>query len=333
MACRQMIAFAAGSAVVSSMELRGAANMQPDVVAHALAGVEDEWVAQASLFIECSGSASGESDSLVDCHAAPKAFEKSYGTVVNAMLQGSGGDKEAVNEYLNDVCGQSSMQGWRAEQCHSLGKALDSVMSGSDYENRVNLKIGNLCTSFWGKFLDGEKQRLAKDQTQHEQEAKAEESKVEVEKVSADAEAKKEEVKVEEQQVQEKAVNATVEVDPKEVANATEQVVVQNQTIDVNKNVSAFLQRQSHPVKDPCGGIKCGSLSCPGGFTKETVPGHCCPYCVNPNINLDVVKGATGTHGGKTSAICKDVWCFPTMCANPVTSATTTNGQCCDKCA
>ena len=104
------------------------------------------------------------------------------------------------------------------------------------------------------------------------------------------------------------------------------------QSVKADKDLSA-LQKSAVPVKDPCGGITCGALSCPAGFNKDEVPGHCCPYCVNPNIKLETVTGAVGSNGGKPSAICKEVWCFPTMCANPVTAATTTNGQCCDTCA
>eukprot|EP00746_Dinoflagellata_sp_MGD_P072382 gnl/MRDRNA2_/MRDRNA2_29384_c0_seq2.p2 gnl/MRDRNA2_/MRDRNA2_29384_c0~~gnl/MRDRNA2_/MRDRNA2_29384_c0_seq2.p2 ORF type:complete len:123 (-),score=20.52 gnl/MRDRNA2_/MRDRNA2_29384_c0_seq2:13-381(-) len=86
---------------------------------------------------------------------------------------------------------------------------------------------------------------------------------------------------------------------------------------------------------NPCAGIKahCGELVCPGGSKKVTYAGHCCPYCVNPNIKLaDLVTGATGEHGGKASTFCKDVWCFPTLCEKPETSPTTTNGQCCPAC-
>merc|ERR1719197_1299191 len=38
-------------------------------------------------------------------------------------------------------------------------------------------------------------------------------------------------------------------------------------------------------IKDPCSGITCAAnLKCPAGFSKTEVDGHCCPYCVNPNI-------------------------------------------------
>merc|ERR1740130_2161885 len=69
-------------------------------------------------------------------------------------------------------------------------------------------------------------------------------------------------------------------------------------------------------IKDPCSGITCAAnLKCPAGFTSTEVAGHCCPYCVNPNIKLEAaVTGATGTNGGKASTFCPKVWCFPTAC-------------------
>jgi len=87
------------------------------------------------------------------------------------------------------------------------------------------------------------------------------------------------------------------------------------------------------PIHDPCGNIQCGELKCPAGFQQETVAGHCCPYCVNPDIVLeDKVSGATGAHGGTQSTFCSDVWCFPNLCTKTQKAPTTTNGQCCPKC-
>uniref|UniRef100_A0A7S2F8M6 Uncharacterized protein n=1 Tax=Alexandrium andersonii TaxID=327968 RepID=A0A7S2F8M6_9DINO len=86
-------------------------------------------------------------------------------------------------------------------------------------------------------------------------------------------------------------------------------------------------------IQDPCSNIACGSLTCPAGFVATTVPGHCCPYCVNPDIKPEpAVKGASGEFGGKASTFCDDVWCFPTMCTEPETSPSTTNGACCPTC-
>lgn len=88
------------------------------------------------------------------------------------------------------------------------------------------------------------------------------------------------------------------------------------------------------PIHDPCGNIQCGELQCPTGFHQEQPEGHCCPYCVNPDIKLeDKVVGVTGDFGGKPSTFCADVHCFPTMCTGTLTSPTGTNGKCCPTCA
>eukprot|EP00929_Paragymnodinium_shiwhaense_P054970 TRINITY_DN2756_c0_g2_i3.p1 TRINITY_DN2756_c0_g2~~TRINITY_DN2756_c0_g2_i3.p1 ORF type:complete len:164 (-),score=59.63 TRINITY_DN2756_c0_g2_i3:79-570(-) len=104
--------------------------------------------------------------------------------------------------------------------------------------------------------------------------------------------------------------------------------------IKADKDFSALQFGIKAPgVKDPCGGITCGALTCPAGFSETTMEGHCCPYCVNPNIKVEAaVTGATGSHGGKASTFCDNVWCFPTMCTKAIQAATTTNGQCCDVC-
>merc|ERR1719456_2171301 len=94
------------------------------------------------------------------------------------------------------------------------------------------------------------------------------------------------------------------------------------------------VQLKKQQQVDPCGGITCGDLKCPAGFVSTEAPGHCCPYCVNPNIKVEAAaKGATGEHGGKPSTFCNDVWCFPTLCTKTETNPTTTNGQCCPRCA
>eukprot|EP00396_MALV-II-16_sp_LP-1_P000027 gene27-319_t len=83
-------------------------------------------------------------------------------------------------------------------------------------------------------------------------------------------------------------------------------------------------------ISDACAGIECGELKCPAGFHEEKPEGHCCGYCVNPNVKIEArVEGATGAFGGQQSSFCKDVWCFPTLCQKELTAATGTTAHCC----
>merc|ERR1719379_959757 len=42
---------------------------------------------------------------------------------------------------------------------------------------------------------------------------------------------------------------------------------------------AALQLRSAAPVVDPCKGMVCGNLVCPGGSKLAEYPGHCCPYC------------------------------------------------------
>jgi len=157
-------------------------HMQPELVAKALAKVQDEWKQQAYVFTECSNT-TGK-----DCEEAHLSFDKSCATVVSAVVQGSGGDRSVAKEYMATVCAQKQLEGWRKLRCNDLAVALvDHGMTADKYANRNSFKSTKLCTSFWTQFVEEERKR-------EEQEAKdrAEREKKEAEeRAKAEAEAKK----------------------------------------------------------------------------------------------------------------------------------------------
>eukprot|EP00927_Polykrikos_kofoidii_P035128 TRINITY_DN296_c0_g1_i1.p1 TRINITY_DN296_c0_g1~~TRINITY_DN296_c0_g1_i1.p1 ORF type:complete len:337 (-),score=100.77 TRINITY_DN296_c0_g1_i1:231-1169(-) len=207
------LAFAATAGVVDarrSVASRGVAgsrgflanDMQPDQVARRFVLVENDWRAQASMFADCSNSTEGNDDVVVDCHAAPVAFAASCNTVVQSAVSGSAGDRNAVREYLNDVCGQQVIKGWRAERCHELALGIVGSMTADSYENRVKFDSTGVCSRFWTQFLVVEKQRVEQEQLERERGAKAAEQerkaaeeaaekKAEQERTAAAAEAEK----------------------------------------------------------------------------------------------------------------------------------------------
>ncbi|CAE7200645.1 FKBP9 [Symbiodinium sp. KB8] len=83
-------------------------------------------------------------------------------------------------------------------------------------------------------------------------------------------------------------------------------------------------------IVDACEDVVCGELKCPSGFTATKYDGHCCAYCVNPDIKIEPkIVGATGKFGAEESDVCPYVWCFPTMCEKEEIMPTEENGQCC----
>merc|ERR1719310_24055 len=205
-----LLSFAAASLSAAAVVGKGRAflgnGMQPAVVARTLSTVEDEWKAQAAVFAECNSTSGLPGSALVNCADAPSSFGKSCGTVVRAIVQGSGGDRAVAKEYMTDVCSQGIIKGWHQQQCHNLATAVQGSMSADKYSNRANFNTGKLCTSFWSRFLGEEQQRLAQEKAEREAAEKkaAEEEKAEREaaekKAAEEAERKKQEEALREKQ-------------------------------------------------------------------------------------------------------------------------------------
>jgi len=184
-----MALVAPASAAVVGHSLRSqraflSAGMQPEVVARTLTNVEQEWKAQAAVFVECSGAGEG-GDGVVDCEDAPKSFARSCTTIVAAVVRGSGGDKDVVKEYMDDVCGQSSLSGWTKNGCVDLAAATEKTMTADVYENLHDFDSSQPCFALWSRFLETEKARAAKEKTEREEAEKK--AAAEAEKQAAEA--------------------------------------------------------------------------------------------------------------------------------------------------
>ena len=58
------------------------------------------------------------------------------------------------------------------------------------------------------------------------------------------------------------------------------------------------------------------------------MPGHCCPYCVNPEIGFEApVEGATGKYGGKKSVECPNVPAGPHLLKMQARTKSGTHGN------
>jgi len=160
--------------------------MRPDVVAKTLASVETEWKQQAAVFTECKQG---------DCSAAHKSFDKSCATVVEAIVQGSSGDRHKATEYMSNVCQQGVLAPWQKLRCSDLASAVvDHAMSADNYANRNSLNPARVCTGFWSKFVDEERKREAveaKEKAEREAKEAKERAEREAREAKEAAEAKK----------------------------------------------------------------------------------------------------------------------------------------------
>jgi len=131
--------------------------MQPTVAARTLSKVESEWRSEALLFAEC------QADHHADCGRLQSSFQKSCGTVVNAVVAASSGDRDTVNEYMGVVCNEIDLKDWKHERCHSFAQAILNTMTADQYENREHLNMQGLCHGFWARMSSEEGARAAQE--------------------------------------------------------------------------------------------------------------------------------------------------------------------------
>jgi len=180
------VAAVATGAVTNSKKSFLGLDLQPEVVAHTLLKVEDEWRAQAASFAECNATIAPGGDTS-DCGSATGAFQKSCSTVVEAVVKSSSGDRSHVLEYMGIVCGEAELSGWHQERCSELSKSVFDAMSDDNYENRESFNVANVCAGFWSRFTVEEKARVDQEQAEREvAERKVEEERVEAEKKAAE---------------------------------------------------------------------------------------------------------------------------------------------------
>lgn len=190
-----------GAQALSHDALRTKSALQPELAAKSLVAMEDEWQAEAGIFAECE--VHGETEARKECVEATKHFKASCDKVVLAVVQGSSGDRDSVNQYMEEVCQQDVMQDWHKERCLGLASDVGSLMTADSFENRNMLRTADFCSKMWERVVAAEKGRAQEEANQEAQaaeEVKEEELKKQQEaeaiaKAQVEAEAKKEEAK------------------------------------------------------------------------------------------------------------------------------------------
>jgi len=142
--------------------------MRPSVAAHSLSHVEGQWQSEVLQFTECNADSHHG-----DCKKTQKAFEKSCGTIVTAVVAASSGDRETVKEYMGVVCAEQELKGWKQNSCKQFAKSITDTMTTDSWVNREQLDVSGLCVRLWTSMAASETSRLIKE---HEEE-RVEESK------------------------------------------------------------------------------------------------------------------------------------------------------------
>lgn len=195
-----------------------AAGMQPDVVAHTLVKMQDAWKEEAINFVECNASATNSVD-LKRCDEGANAFKTSCATVASTVVKASGGDWHIVKEYMDDVCGEKELDGWRRERCQKFAVAVSDGMKFDAFGNRENYDGIGVCTGFWSVFTDLERDHVEKARAERKAaEETAAAAKAEADKKAAEEAAQaetlrqKEEAQQKAEETQKKAEEAAAEL-------------------------------------------------------------------------------------------------------------------------
>jgi len=233
-------------------------SMRPDMVAHMLTKVADEWKSQAHVFIMDSCKTSGSS---AVCKDAPNAFAETCSKVAGAIVQGSDGVLSAAKEYMGNVCGQKSLAGWHLSACLAFSNAVTGKMSASSEVNRGNTRAtAKACAGLWSEFVNKQEkeeneQKIADQKAAEKMEAdaaaeaakraaaKAEEARQEAEaekqaKAQADAEIataqqKAEEEKAKVQQEAEEKMNEAAKLEKKAEETPEDEKLNETPTVPV----------------------------------------------------------------------------------------------------
>merc|ERR1719277_2012002 len=101
-----------------------------------LVAVMDGWKDDAAKFVSCNAT----SRSVPSCSDAVHAFQKSCSTVTQAIVSGSSGNRDDVQEYMADICSQGEVSNlpWLNDQCFHLKNSVENGMVDASFENRMH---------------------------------------------------------------------------------------------------------------------------------------------------------------------------------------------------
>jgi len=153
-----------------------ALSLEPELVSSLFRDVEHSWVEKAVTAL---------ADSRLE-HSMEKEMFKSCSKVAQSVVQGSDGERERVQVYMTEVCGEKILQGEDVILCHAFADGIVGSMIADDQYNRDELDVNAFCEKLWNgavqevasrkkKELDSktqEKQKWVEERRVAEQKAK-----------------------------------------------------------------------------------------------------------------------------------------------------------------
>jgi len=118
----------------------------PSQIAEKFAAIENDWDAQARLFLSCSTSTEQSGPAC----QTPILFKQSCAAVAASFAQ-RGGNRVGVHSFMNTLCDQSALSSEGRDPCHGLSAAIEDEMeTGKDAKG---IDVNSLCQQFWGLLV------------------------------------------------------------------------------------------------------------------------------------------------------------------------------------
>jgi len=166
-------AFLASAATALLLRGRESMSLEPDYVADLLLSVQEQWINDAVT-----------PNGLL-------AMQESCSKIASSIVQGSEGDVNKVDEYLDIVCSQNvftKARPWMGDLCRSFAQKMTAAMKSDAEYNRNYLDVRKVCSSLYsdvehtGAVEDKRREQAKKEEEEAAKKRAAEEAKQAAEK-------------------------------------------------------------------------------------------------------------------------------------------------------
>jgi len=99
----------------------------PDLIAARLASIESDWSWQAAVFLQCTEQGG---DAAAGCSKLAASFRHTCSDVAVALAQRGSTDQHGLAAFMERICAQSALDGWRRQRCRDLSLAIISMVPG-----------------------------------------------------------------------------------------------------------------------------------------------------------------------------------------------------------
>jgi len=164
-------------------QMKSEMTLRPEKAAEKYTPIDKEWMRMARNYLGCM---TGHEVQTKECNDDQESFLNSCAKVVFAVIDGSSGDKRVVTEYMDEVCHRKELTSYYKNRCSNLTALVLAGMTDSNFENRQNPQMRQICTNVWDETLKEEQLNQARQAALMAEKAKEKEAQEEAHRKQAE---------------------------------------------------------------------------------------------------------------------------------------------------